>query len=209
MTDPIVQLCQLVAEKLQSDPKADLAQLVAELRVEIETNSQLAAALQTDRRMIQISQGNATDFQTLVEGGIANIGTHLHIDNQTLEAVLEKFFQEVQAANQPTGIPENLPRSGVVQFVGRDEALSRLHQQLQQSHRIAITAIAGMGGVGKTELALQYAQHHWQQQTYPGGVCWLRARDENIGIQIVAFGRSQLQLNPPEDLELFTQVSFC
>jgi hypothetical protein len=82
--------------------------------------------------------------------------------------------------NPSTSIPHNLPRSGVVKFVGRAEKLEQLHTQLQQSDRIAITAIAGMGGIGKTELALQYAIDRLQQGQYPAGLCWLRTRDREI-----------------------------
>ncbi|CBN55057.1 MULTISPECIES: tetratricopeptide repeat protein [Kamptonema] len=116
-----------------------------------------------------------------------------------------------QSNQQPdsslTGIPENLPRSGVVQFVGRERELETLHQQLQENERVAVSAIAGMGGIGKTELALQYALIC--KQTYQGGICWLRAKGLNVGTQIVQFGRSRLQLQPPEDLDLTGQVGFC
>ncbi|NQE37809.1 CHAT domain-containing protein [Microcoleus asticus] len=125
--------------------------------------------------------------------------------------------QEVQAeseqsTDQPIGknnarIPANLPRSGVVAFVGRDTVMSELHQMLQQGPRVAVSAIAGMGGVGKTELALQYALKY--QQIYPAGICWFSARGVDVGTQIVKFGRSFLDLNPPEDLELLDQVNFC
>ena len=117
-----------------------------------------------------------------------------------------------QSTDQPIGknnapIPANLPRSGVVAFVGRDTVMSELHQMLQQSPRVAVSAIAGMGGVGKTELALQYALKY--QQMYPAGICWFSARGVDVGTQIVKFGRSLLDLNPPEDLELLDQVKFC
>ena len=46
-----------------------------------------------------------------------------------------------------------------------------------------------MGGVGKTELALQYARRYGD--AFAGGVCWLRGV-EPIGAQIVGFARDYL-----------------
>jgi tetratricopeptide (TPR) repeat protein len=65
-----------------------------------------------------------------------------------------------------------------------------------------------MGGIGKTELALQYAYKHLDLQTYPGSVCWLRARQE-VGTQIVSFAQTHLGLAPSEDLELLDKVTVC
>ncbi|NES80878.1 MAG: tetratricopeptide repeat protein [Moorea sp. SIO2B7] len=106
-----------------------------------------------------------------------------------------------------TSIPHNLPYSGAVQFVGRVANLKDLHQQLQSSDRIAITALAGMGGVGKTELALQYALRN--QENYPGGLCWLQVRGADLGTQIVSFGRSRLGLKIPDELDLNEQIGYC
>lgn len=101
----------------------------------------------------------------------------------------------------------NLPRSGVVEFVGRWEAMAQLHEMLQQGERLAVSAIAGMGGIGKTELALQYALVY--KQTYAGGLCWLQARNKDVGTQLVRFGQSYLNLNPPDGMELADQVNYC
>jgi tetratricopeptide (TPR) repeat protein len=106
--------------------------------------------------------------------------------------------------------PQNIPHSGVKpeHFVGRSHELEKLHQLLQEGNRVAITAIAGMGGVGKTELTIQYALKHLND--YPGGVCWLPAKNPDMGIKIVEFARSQFDnLNPPGNWNLKTQVDFC
>jgi tetratricopeptide (TPR) repeat protein len=119
------------------------------------------------------------------------------------------FATPTLAGIRPEEIPSNLPRSGVIQFVGRDEALKTLHEQLQQKERVAICAIAGMGGVGKTELALQYAQSHQQQGSYPGGLCWLQAAEAEVGTQIISFARVQLDVQIPDGLDLQQQVAYC
>ena len=88
--------------------------------------------------------------------------------------------------------------------------LEELHQQLQQNQTIAIrAAIIGMGGVGKTELALQYARQHYHLNSYPGGLCWLEAKQANLGNQILSFARTHFNLNPPHNLDLWQQVQYC
>ncbi|MGF1935442.1 MAG: tetratricopeptide repeat protein [Nostoc sp. ChiQUE02] len=100
-----------------------------------------------------------------------------------------------------------MPLSGVVEFVGREKELQKLHQLLQDNKQVAIAAIAGMGGVGKTELALQYAIN--KREIYNGGLCWLLAKTGDVGIQVVQFARTQLDLKPPEDFDLLAQVQYC
>ena len=111
------------------------------------------------------------------------------------------------APSRPTGIPNNLPRLSASAFVGRNDELTRLHQCLQASERVAISAIAGMGGIGKTELALQYA--YLYAKAYPAGLCWLRARGSDLGAQITSFVRGSLGLTLPDGLELAEQVAYC
>ncbi|MGB3768012.1 MAG: NB-ARC domain-containing protein, partial [Phormidesmis sp.] len=95
-----------------------------------------------------------------------------------------------------------------MKFVGRDEKLEELHVQLQSGKRLAITAIKGMGGIGKTELALQYAIAQFEAGRYPGGICWLRAREQEVATQITAFAQTHLGLTLPE-LEIDGQVRYC
>ncbi|MGD1805123.1 tetratricopeptide repeat protein, partial [Dapis sp. BLCC M126] len=97
----------------------------------------------------------------------------------------------------------------MTKFVGRDKVLATLHEQLQQTERVAISSVSGMGGIGKTELALQYARYHWQQETYPGGVCWLRVLDGDVELQFLSFARVHLGLKLPDDLNMQEQIDFC
>jgi tetratricopeptide (TPR) repeat protein len=65
----------------------------------------------------------------------------------------------VQAGPRPPGsLPEvwNLSRRNLG-FTGRDGMLNNLHDALRGGSRVAVQALHGMGGVGKTQLALEYA----------------------------------------------------
>jgi tetratricopeptide (TPR) repeat protein len=70
--------------------------------------------------------------------------------------------------------------------------------------------VAGMGGVGKTELATQYARQH--QDDYLGGICWLNAREGNLATEIINQFKQFLKLEIPEELKgkpLEEQVWWC
>ncbi len=66
-----------------------------------------------------------------------------------------------------------------------------------------------MGGIGKTELALQYALAKREGKEYQGGICWLEARDEDLATQLVnTYARIELNLNPPDDFNLEQRVKW-
>ena len=109
---------------------------------------------------------------------------------------------------------DNLPKSGIPKFVGRDKALKKLDKQLQESQRIAISTLTGMGGIGKTELALQYAladrDKPEAEQSYQAGICWLNVADQgNVGTQILNFAREYLQIPTSDEGELKERVKLC
>ena len=158
-----------------------------------------------ERNLVQLGKYSVN----IGQGHDIHIGDRIYqgADATAIQAVLQKALRSLQPQVEPTGIPENLPRSGATQFVGRERELEALHQQLRQSECVAVSAIAGMGGVGKTELALRYALKY--KQTYQGGICWLQAKGTDVGSQIVQFGRSRLQLNPSDELDLPAQAGFC
>lgn len=78
------------------------------------------------------------------------------------------------AASSPFGPPFRLPQRNP-NFSGREELLRDLHAALASGASAALTqAIRGLGGVGKTQLALEYAHRHAAEYAV---VWWLRAEE--------------------------------
>jgi tetratricopeptide (TPR) repeat protein len=58
-------------------------------------------------------------------------------------------------------------------FIGREDLLAQLHTQLQKGQTTALSqAISGLGGVGKTQLAVEYAYRHYRDYQ---AVLWAHA----------------------------------
>ncbi|AUB41325.1 Tetratricopeptide [Nostoc flagelliforme CCNUN1] len=89
----------------------------------------------------------------------------------------------------PFDIPHNIQQSQARKFVGRDEQIEQLRQLLQANDIVAITDVTGQGGVGKTELAIQYSEQYLGD--YSGGCCWLNPQETDLGTQLLEFGISK------------------
>lgn len=107
----------------------------------------------------------------------------------------------------PTGLPINLPRMGTGDLIGRDDMLKNLYERLNKSNRLVPTALCGIGGIGKTAIAYQYALNYLD--AYEGGVCWIYARDSDVGTQILDFARSYLGLDLPPEADTQSKLDFC
>ena len=76
----------------------------------------------------------------------------------------------------PESVPFHVPFLPNPDFVGRDADLEQLHELLSGSDSpvgIRPTVLVGMGGIGKTQLAVEYCHAH--KRDYPRGVFWLNA----------------------------------
>lgn len=132
--------------------------------------------------------------------------TALCISSADMKASLEEQHDREAKQIEESNTPNNLPRSGAIKYVGNN--LDLLERQIEEKRRIAITAVTGMGGIGKTELALQYA-YKMLDSVYTGGICWIRGRDTSIAREIITFSRNVLNLNVPDRKALKAQVTYC
>lgn len=69
----------------------------------------------------------------------------------------------------------SLPKLSNPYFIGRDDLLAQLHERLVASHAAALTqayALFGLGGIGKTQTAFEYAHKYNKEYT---SVFWVTA----------------------------------
>ncbi|MFN7820660.1 MAG: tetratricopeptide repeat protein [Cyanobacteriota bacterium] len=106
--------------------------------------------------------------------------------------------------------PHNLPErtTSAERFVGRSQELTQLKSLLApEGSRVYLT---GMGGVGKSELALQHAYDHLEQ--YSGGIVRLDARQGlfTMASQVVSFVRGTFpEVRLPDDKSPIELLALC
>lgn len=110
--------------------------------------------------------------------GIAVTGDNAYIDARTI-TIAGRGIPRPSEVDTPPGMGY-LPRPAAGVFLGRDAALHQLGNALSSTARAVVTqAVYGLGGVGKSELVLQYAHSHRSQY----GLVWWIAADDSTRIE--------------------------
>ena len=130
-------------------------------------------------RRIELSefQGFGSPQETLAE--------LTHVERQRSFVRLHDRIRELaafQSARSP-GVQPNESRVTYIpfprnrNFVGRQAYLERLHQDLQSSKPTAVTqAFTGLGGIGKTQLVLEYSYRYAQEYDV---LWWIRSEKQD------------------------------
>ena len=107
-------------------------------------------------------------------------------------------------SNRVHNVPYQAKRERVI---GRTGVLEQVHQQLTSGRPTAIghtASFQGIGGLGKTQLAVEYADRYGE--TYPGGVLWLDA-DRDIEAQLVKISDEARWVDPRSEHQLKLDVA--
>ncbi|MGD8624612.1 MAG: NB-ARC domain-containing protein, partial [Anaerolineae bacterium] len=119
----------------------------------------LEAQLDTARRVLAILEEQAAGYTTLT------VPAHLRVEVETQrDKVASLGARLAQLAGQATAIPDNLPRRHDI-FVGRAGEIRRCLEALDPEERGWGVTIDGIGGIGKTALALEVA-HRARDQAW-------------------------------------------
>ncbi|MDC3958616.1 tetratricopeptide repeat protein [Polyangium jinanense] len=93
------------------------------------------------------------------------------------------------------------------QVVGRADALKKVREQLVKGRRTAIgqtAAFVGLGGLGKTQLAVEYA--HTYKDQYPGGVYWFNA-DADLHAQLTRLAWAARWVSPAAEPRVVLEIA--
>jgi len=92
-------------------------------------------------------------------------------------------------------------------FTGREQIIQRLHKALAAEHTIALShtrAINGIGGIGKTQTALEYAYRYASEYE---AVLWVQADSHEILVSDFAKLAETLDLREKDDTDQFRMIS--
>ncbi|MFI6323753.1 winged helix-turn-helix domain-containing protein [Nonomuraea sp. NPDC050556] len=105
------------------------------------------------REALDLWQGDALDGLT---------GTYAETQRTRLAERRRLAEEQLADPNRPAQLPADL-----ADFTGRDRLVADLAETLEPGATVAISAVAGIGGVGKTALAVHVA--HLVRQSFPDG----------------------------------------
>ena len=183
------------------------------VRTEIATaltgNSIVIPILVGDAEPIQpAALQNLNDIQALTQIECLKLRTEdwEHDLNTLINTLVSHGFDRVNDNTRSTFrplFPSNVPSREAAPFVGREIALKAITHQIEVSDERCVVVLKGASGVGKSELAREFARLN--QQRYPGGTLFVDTSTSGAPADLVRLGRDLLGLTYPSGTDLDDQ----
>jgi tetratricopeptide (TPR) repeat protein len=174
--DVINLFLSLPAFRSPSDIQSVVMQLPPALQQNIPSVTASESLLEAAANLVRTCADYSDGFETLVRAVAYINGEDSEYKKLGNELLRLKLIESVPEPN-PISLSERLT-SGLPNpnpnFVGRETQLAEIQKTLAASKRAALCALQGMGGVGKTTLALEYAHLHMGEYRL---IAWLDATD--------------------------------
>ena len=154
---------RLEKEEALSDAMADISSDLAEVDQRVDFNER-------DICRLKDKQSNLENTVSSVTEDIGNLKKGQSRLEARVEELEKKSFKtaDIQIFQVPS-------RNNC--FCGRDRELEAIAVQLKNTPNGCIhSAVCGLGGVGKTSLAVEFLWQH--QEKYPGGIFWISGEDK-------------------------------
>ncbi len=103
----------------------------------------------------------------------------------------------------PAQFRSNVQSLGKFPFVGRDQLIERMESILADPATEAVVVLHGAPGVGKSELAREFARR--RREHYSGGTFWMDASTDAIAIHLANIAKTILGIEFPATLPLDQQ----
>jgi len=116
--------------------------------------------------LLKLDQDLNTRGTRFRKGTVLNrVGQDVSVADPTEIEALQREFKYLfgNSASGPRRVLHNLPQPDYVRFVGRKEELDRLRKLLHPRDRIWCIVIDGVGGIGKSALALEIAHRYLKE----------------------------------------------
>lgn len=159
--------------------------------------------LQSKQRQLAEARENLRLIEERKAEHVLQVDVPLYLikEERSLREHIAQLEADVAAPSVKSDPPSTLylralPPAPPHHFTGREEDLAKFVQLLTSGENVAMTALHGMGGIGKTSLALKLAERIAAH--FPGGVLW-RSLGPNPDV-ITALDVWAQQADPRSDL---------